>query len=220
MFMVTLEKRNLRKVVCVALVGIVLVGVWFGRKHALQEAESGAQNSIVQVTTTQDIQTFFTSYGIVIDQTDLSADRVQVPTTWDSSFEEFHALVEQSGYGLSELKGETIEKWVANIPAQSTGETMCYAVLLLKDSNIVGAYLLEKPSGIVTGLDDAVIAMAELRANIGAESSIAPEGESDTTSQEGADAPASADIIEEVSPEITVSLEVELEPNEEGYPVE
>ncbi len=217
MFMVTLGKKNLRRVVGIAFVGVAVCGLWFGKQYFL--GDSSASKEVVQITTTQDVQTYFTGYGIAIDQATLSADRVQVPTTWDDSFVAFNTLVAQSGHDLTEVKGETIEKWVASIPAQSTGEITQYAVLLLKDSNIVGAYLLEKPSGEVTGVEDAVVAMAELRANIGADSGSAlAEGDGATAAPESEQ--ASADIIEETSPELSVSLEVELEPNEDGFPVE
>ncbi len=216
MFMVTVGKQNLRRVVGVALVGAALCGLWFARQHFIAQEIT---QEVVQITTTQDVETYFIGYGISIDTTDLSADRVQVPTTWDDSFIAFNEVVAQSGHELSVVKGETIEKWVAGIPAQSTGESTQYAVLLLKDSNVVGAYLLEKPSGEVTGLDDAVVAMAELRANIGADSgSELADGGGAVTDEEGTE--ASADVVTEVEPEITVSLEVDLEPNEDGFPVE
>lgn len=211
MFMVTLEKRNLRRILAVGLIVVAAGGLWLGRQ-VFKNGAGGGTSSIVQVTTTEDIQTYFTGYGITIDQATLSADRVQVPTTWDDSFVAFNEVVAQSGYDLSDVKGEAIEKWVAEIPAQSTGEQTQYGVLLLMDSSIVGAYLLEKPSGEVTGVDDAVAAMAELRANTAADSG------TDLSSDSSAE--ASADVIEETTPEITVSLEVELEPNEDGYPVE
>ncbi len=219
MFMVTLEKRNLRRVLAVVLVGVAACGIWFGRQYYLGKAESGA-NSMVQITTTEDIQTYFTGYGITIDQATLSADRVQVPTNWDDSFVLFNEVVAQSGYDLTAVKGETIEKWVAEIPSQSTGQAMAYAVLLLKDSNIVGAYLLEKPSGEVTGITDAVAAMTEMLANVALDggSELGDSGAAAQEAEEGTE--ASADMVEEVSPEISVSFEVELEPNEEGYPVE
>ncbi len=221
MFMVTLEKRNLRRVVAVALVGAAVCGLWFARQYYKNNAQGGA-SSIVQVTTTEDIQTYFTGYGITIDQATLSADKVQVPTTWDDSFVAFNEVVAQSGYDLSAVKGEAIEKWVAEIPAQSTGEETQYGVILLQDSNIVGAYLLQKPSGEVTGVDDAVAAMAELRAGVGADTGSALEGDGSAALEGDDSTEASADVAAENSatPEITVSLEVELEPNEDGYPVE
>ena len=53
-----------------------------------------------------------------------------------------------------------MEKWTALIPAASRGDVSSYGVLLVYRKKAVGAYLLEKPSGVVTGLKDAQTAMA------------------------------------------------------------
>jgi hypothetical protein len=45
-------------------------------------------------------------------------------------------------------------------PAASRGDVSSYGVLLVYKKKAVGAYLLEKPSGTVTGLKDAQTAMA------------------------------------------------------------
>ena len=61
---------------------------------------------------------------------------------------------------LTRYKGKTVEKWTALLPAVSKGDTMSYGVLLVYKKKAIGAYLLEKPSGVVTGLKDAQTAMA------------------------------------------------------------
>ena len=62
---------------------------------------------------------------------------------------------------LVRCKGKTVEKWVALIPAASSGETSRYGVLLVWRKKAVGAYLLERPSGTVAGLKDLQDAMAQ-----------------------------------------------------------
>lgn len=49
-------------------------------------------------------------------------------------------------------------------PAASSGETSRYGVLLVYRKKAVGAYLLERPSGVVVGLKDMQAAMAEAEA--------------------------------------------------------
>ena len=48
-----------------------------------------------------------------------------------------------------------MEKWTALCPALSNGEDDTYCVLLVYKTKPVGAYLLAKPSGEVTGLVSA-----------------------------------------------------------------
>ena len=71
-----------------------------------------------------------------------------------------HFCERESGMDLARYKGKTVEKWTALIPAASRGDVSSYGVLLVYKKKAVGAYLLEKPSGTVTGLKDAQTAMA------------------------------------------------------------
>ena len=114
-----------------------------------------------KIESAQDIQTWFTGYGLDVDGTSITADKVKIPRKWDDSFSAFNGVVQQSGMDLTRYKGKTVEKWTALIPAASSGETSRYGVLLVYRKKAVGAYLLEKPSGTVIGLKDAQTAMAQ-----------------------------------------------------------
>ena len=89
---------------------------------------------------------------------------MKIPRKWDDSFSAFNGVVQQSGMDLARYKGKTVEKWTALIPAASSGETSRYGVLLVYKKKAVGAYLLERPSGVVVGLKDMQAAMAEAEA--------------------------------------------------------
>jgi hypothetical protein len=97
-----------------------------------------------------------------VDTASVTADKVKIPRKWDDSFSAFNTVVTQSGLDLTRYKGKTVEKWLAALPSQSSGDTTCYGVLLVYKKKPVGAYLLEKPSGVVTGIKDAQSAMAEV----------------------------------------------------------
>ena len=87
-----------------------------------------------------------------MDGASITADKVKIPRKWDDSFSAFNGVVQQSGMDLARYKGKTVEKWTALIPAASRGDVSSYGVLLVYKKKAVGAYLLEKPSGTVTGL--------------------------------------------------------------------
>ncbi len=130
-----------------------------------------------KVENAQDIQTWFTGYGLEVDGASITADKVKIPRKWDDSFAAFNSVVQQSGLDLARYKGKTVEKWVALdlarykgktvekwvalIPAASKGDQSSYGVLLVYKKKPVGAYLLQKPSGLVTGLKDAQATMAQ-----------------------------------------------------------
>ena len=159
MFVVTLSKTSLKKLglgamCCALVVCSALLGRFISHRTV---AVSAAVNKIESA---QDIQTWFTGYGLDVDGASITADKVKIPRKWDDSFSAFNGVVQQSGMDLTRYKGKTVEKWTALIPAASRGDVSSYGVLLVYKKKAVGAYLLEKPSGTVTGLKDAQTAMA------------------------------------------------------------
>ena len=159
MFVVTLNKASLKKVgigaMCCALVAFsALLGRYISTRTVAVSASGN------KIESAQDIQTWFTGYGLDVDGASITADKVKIPRKWDDSFSAFNGVVQQSGLDLTRYKGKTVEKWTALIPAASKGDLSQYGVLLVYRKKAIGAYLLEKPSGVVTGLKDAQTAMA------------------------------------------------------------
>ncbi len=160
MFVVTLNQTSLKKFgLGVACCALVVFSAVLGRYISTRTAPVSA--SVNKIESAQDIQTWFTGYGLDVDGATITADKVKIPRKWDDSFSAFNGVVQQSGMDLTRYKGKTVEKWTALIPAASKGEASSYGVLLVYKKKAVGAYLLEKPSGIVTGLKDAQTTMAE-----------------------------------------------------------
>ncbi len=195
MFMLTIQKANLKKVGAVALCGVVLVAAVAAGK-LVRKSNQRATAASANIASTQDIQTYFLGFGLETDPTDITADKVKVPRKWDDSFAAFNKIVSQSGQDLSDCKGKKVEKWLAAIPSLGTGGQTVYGVLLVRNQKVVGAYLLEKPSGNVSGLSDVVQTMAE---------------------KETADESEAAALPEEEAP---VSLDTEVAAGADGFPVE
>ena len=159
MFVVTLNQTSLKKFgLGVACCALVVFSAMLGRYISTRTAPVAA--SVNKIESAQDIQTWFTGYGLDVDGATITADKVKIPRKWDDSFSAFNSVVQQSGMDLTRYKGKTVEKWTALIPAASRGEASSYGVLLVYRKKAVGAYLLEKPSGTVTGLKDAQTTMA------------------------------------------------------------
>ena len=154
MFVVTLNKTSLKRfgigAMCCALVAFsALLGRYISTRTVSVSA------SVNKIESAQDIQTWFMGYGLDVDGASITADKVKIPRKWDDSFSAFNGVVQQSGLDLARYKGKTVEKWTALIPAASKGDLSQYGVLLVYRKKAIGAYLLEKPSGTVTGIKDA-----------------------------------------------------------------
>lgn len=173
MFVLTLGKKGLRRLGAAAVCGIALAGAVLavsGFIHAGDSAleanapasQSGAAAIPEKITGSEDIAAFFKGFGLEVDLTTATVDKVKVPKKWDESFSAFNTVVKESGFDLEDSKGKTVEKWLVDCPARSDGENTCQCVLLVYKEKPVGAYLLSQPSGEVTGLAGAAATPAPL----------------------------------------------------------
>lgn len=219
MFVVTLKKAGLKKVgVGVLCCALVVFSAMLGRYISGRSVMAAAAASGNKIESAQDIQTWFTGYGLDVDAATIAADKVKIPRRWDDSFSAFNGVVQQSGMDLARYKGKTVEKWSALLPAASSGETSRYGVLLVYKKKAVGAYLLEKPSGTVLGLQDA---QNELAKQTSGEDYSGDWGErhdeqlTDSTAQQTSGEP---EAEPEAAPQAAPYTELPLDA--EGYPVE
>ncbi len=95
---------------CALVVCSALLGRFISQRTV---AVSAAVNKIESA---QDIQTWFTGYGLDVDGASITADKVKIPRKWDDSFSAFNGVVQQSGMDLARYKGKTVEKWTAPDP--------------------------------------------------------------------------------------------------------
>lgn len=219
MFVVTLKKAGLKRVgVGVLCCALVVFSAMLGRYISGRSVMAAAAASGNKIESAQDIQTWFTGYGLDVDAATIAADKVKIPRRWDDSFSAFNGVVQQSGMDLARYKGKTVEKWSALLPAASNGETSRYGVLLVYKKKAVGAYLLEKPSGTVLGLQDA---QNELAKQTSGEDYSGDWGErhdeqlTDSTAQQTSGEP---EAEPEAAPQAAPYTELPLDA--EGYPVE
>ena len=130
MFVVTLSKASVKKLgvgaMCCAL---VVFSAMLGRYISTRSVAVAAASN--KIESAQDIQTWFTGYGLDVDGASITADKVKIPRKWDDSFSAFNGVVQQSGMDLARYKGKTVEKWTALIPAASRGDVSSYGVLLV-----------------------------------------------------------------------------------------
>ncbi len=173
MFVLTLGKKGLRRLGAAAVCGIALAGAVLavsGFIHAgdgaleanAPAAQSGATAIPEKIAVSEDIAAFFKGFGLEVDLTTATVDKVKVPKKWDESFSAFNTVVKESGFDLAESKGKTVEKWLVECPARSDGQNTCQCVLLVYKEKPVGAYLLSQPSGEVTSLTSAAATPAPL----------------------------------------------------------
>lgn len=152
MFLFTVTKPGLRQAGALALCAVCLAGTVTAAVRLAGKSVAASATVQTTIENTQDIGTYFTGYGFEVDLSTAAVDKVKIPKKWDDSFTAFNQVVGESGLTLADYKGKTVEKWTVLCPARSDGATDTYCVLLVYKAKPVGAYLLEKPSGEVSGL--------------------------------------------------------------------
>ena len=135
MFVLTLNRRLLKRVALAAGCGVVLAGAVFALDGHFNR--DTAQTASVQpaasthMESTQDMASFFTAYGLEMDPATVTMDKVKVPRSWDESFTAFNAEIEKCGLSLQNYKGKTVEKWMMLSPSASAGDQKTYGVMLI-----------------------------------------------------------------------------------------
>lgn len=208
MFLVTLSKSGLRKLGALAVCGLALAGTVVGINHfwgGSVEA-SAAVTAPAKIETTQDIGSFFSGYGFDVDLTSATVDKVKIPKKWDDSFTAFDEVVRQSGMSLEKYKGKTVEKWTLLCPGRSSGDNKVYTILLVYREKPIGAYLLAKPSGEVTGLQTAAATAAPLSGEEAEETAAAFGEEAEETA---ALPEETEDVMAGIDPELAGDVPVE-----------
>ena len=161
MFLFTVTKPGLRQAGALALCAVCLAGTVTAAVRLAGKSVAASATVQTTIENTQDIGTYFTGYGFEVDLSTAAVDKVKIPKKWDDSFTAFNQVVGESGLTLADYKGKTVEKWTVLCPARSDAATDTYCVLLVYKAKPVGAYLLEKPSGEVSGLITATQTAAE-----------------------------------------------------------
>lgn len=196
MFLFTVTKPGLRQAGALALCAVCLCGTVAAAAHFSGGAITAGADATPGIETTQDIGTYFTGYGFETDLSTAAVDKVKIPKKWDDSFTAFNQVVQESDLDLSDYKGKTVEKWTLLCPALSTGEQDTYCVLLVYKAKAVGAYLLQKPSGEVTGLVTAAKAGAEAAGQAESAENGAQAGETPAPAESGSQTDTQAAAVE------------------------
>lgn len=105
MFVVTLNKTSLKKVGAGALCcALVIFSAFLGRYISTRTVAAAA--GVNRIESAQDIQTWFTGYGLDVDGTSITADKVKIPRKWDDSFSAFNGWCSKAEWILSATKGK------------------------------------------------------------------------------------------------------------------
>ena len=154
MFVITLNKKKLGRfaavALCVAIAGVVGFGV---KNYFRQDSPAIASAKKTRLSTTQEMIDYIAEKGFTADIQTAQVAEVEIPKKFDDNFVGFNEKIKQTdGLSLEKYKGDKVNKWTFNILDYQNSDTEAAAVLLIKKEKLVGAYILEMPSGVAKAM--------------------------------------------------------------------
>ena len=105
MFVVTLNKTSLKKVGAGALCcALVIFSAFLGRYISTRTVAVAA--GVNRIESAQDIQTWFTGYGLDVDGASITADKVKIPASGTTAFRPSTGWCSKAGWILPATKGK------------------------------------------------------------------------------------------------------------------
>lgn len=153
MFVVTMNKKTLRKVIVVAVCAVVTVAAAFAAVGVSQAVSAAASAGESTVHNTQEMVEFLLGYGVEADAGSAEVTKIRIPKKFDEDFKAFNEVIKTSGMDLEKYRGKEADKWVLEAPNKTVESEKAYAVLLVRNDKVIGAYLIFQPSGNVEALN-------------------------------------------------------------------
>ncbi len=155
MFVVTLNKKSLKK----ALIGLFAVVLVFGVGLSLRmflfedEVVFLSKKNTIELENTQEMIEYIKEKGYTADIQSAQVKEVKIPKQFDAEFENFDEKIKQAdGFSLEKYKNDEVSKWIFELSDYQVEGKEGVAVLLLDDDKLIGSYLLEYPEGIALPL--------------------------------------------------------------------
>lgn len=152
MFIVTMNRKSIRKISVAALCGVLLAVAAFAAMGVGRTVSASAGAEQRTVHTTQDMVDFLLGYGVEANAASAEVTKIRIPKKFDDDFRAFHDVIEEGGMSLEKYRGKEADKWVLEAVNKAPEGEKAYAVLLVRQDKVIGAYLILKPSGNVESL--------------------------------------------------------------------
>ncbi len=159
MFVITLNKKNVKKIVAGALAVVLVFGIGTTIRNVFFEEQEvfGSQKVDFEMETTEDMLEYITLKGYTVNMQSAEVKEVKIPKKFDAEFENFdNKIKEADGLSLSKHKNDDVEKWTFEIENYGVENKEGVIVLLVKKEELVGSYILENPGGIAVPLTQKI----------------------------------------------------------------
>ena len=150
MFVLTLNKKRVGKILAVALAVALVGATGVGVKNFFFKSTSTAATAKKDFTmsTTQQMVDYIAEKGFTADLQTAQVKEVKIPKKFDAEFTNFNEKIKKTDdLSLDKYKNDKVNKWTFTITDYDVEGKSAVAVLLVKKDKLIGAYMLEMPEG-------------------------------------------------------------------------
>lgn len=145
MFVVSLKRDNLKKIIIVALLAItIIVGVFFmiSGKGKNSSDNTAVKNGIsMKAGDNNERLAFLSQFGWEVTEDPIEVTEVIIPEEFDSTYEKYNELQKEQNLDLSKYKGMRVKKWtyeIKNYPSFENSDGIIRANLLVYNGVVIG----------------------------------------------------------------------------------
>ncbi len=144
MFVVSLKRDNLKKLIIGILVAIiVIVGTYILLTNVNGENNNTAvKNGIsMKAGDNTDRIAFLSQFGWEVSEDPIEVSEVIIPDEFDSTYEKYNEIQKEQNLDLTKYKGQRVKKWtyeIKNYPSMENSDGIVRANLLVYDGVVVG----------------------------------------------------------------------------------
>ncbi len=143
MFVVSLSKRNLKKILifCIGIVVAVTVAIVFfmGLDEESNTDMTGGVSTLAK--TENDIHSFISSFGWETDVSPVEVRQVAIPESFDEVYKNYNQIQLSQGFDLRKYAGVSVKRWtyiIRNYPGTSAEDDFIRINILVYDNEIIG----------------------------------------------------------------------------------
>lgn len=144
MFVISMKKDNIKRIVVGALIAVVvIVGAYFLISGSGDDSTDDAVKNGISMKAADSAErvAFLSQFGWEVSEDPIEVSEVIIPEEFDEVYENYNEIQKEQNLDLSKYKGKRVKKWtyeVKNYPSSESSDGIIRANLLVYDGVVIG----------------------------------------------------------------------------------
>lgn len=143
MFVISMKKDNIKRLVIGALIAVVIiVGAYFLITGGGDDTDEAVKNGIsMKASDSSERIAFLSQFGWDINEDPIEVSEVIIPEEFDDTYKSYNEIQKNQGLDLEKYKGKRVKKWtyeIKNYPSYENSDGIIRANLLVYNGLVIG----------------------------------------------------------------------------------